>query len=233
MLFKNSCTIISLFISFLDVENMDGAKNVWELVTLGVAVVTDVINWAGSTLQDVDKLIAKAKTNIEMIEEISDFYNFAESNITSGFYKKLNTVKIELLKLRRELLTLADRTTTHCEKMKVVLSLTWDDEYVNHIMQNQIKQLENLVKDTLVSLKDAKVTYEKLIETWQRIKEDKGIEQFENFLKKLNDIESEEYKTMERKINIAVAGTVTSTLAITITLDVLGCLGICTAVGGT
>ena len=217
------------FIYFLVVEDMDGAKKVNEWLIVGVTIVAGAIDWAGSTLNEVDVLIDIAKSNMERIEELSDFFNFAESNITSGFYNKLNTVKIDLLKLRRELLVLAEKTTTHCDKMKIVLSLPWEDDYANRLMEKQIIQLDKLVNETLVSLKNAKVRYETLIETWQRIDNDKSFEAFKVTLKKMNETESKEQKDFETGVNTAFATGVPVTLAITISLDVVGCLGICTA----
>jgi flagellar biosynthesis chaperone FliJ len=192
----------------------------------GVETAKHLIEYSKTTIKEVDELVKQSEEAILRLKAQSNALDLEEFEFTKNFLTKFNDARSELLKARRELVSLASKTVLLCNNIEITIN-EWQDEHAKRLLKSQFKQLARLIKVTKTKLTSAKDKYAVLIDTWVDMDED--IQIFKYKLKKATDDTSEEYKAWTTKVRAGSYGSVGGLAVAMIIADCLGCSGICTA----
>jgi len=184
-----------------------------------------------TVMENVVKLLLEAEKNIlQMTVELKTMEN-QEIQFQENYFPTYNKAKSYLRETRQGLRKLADRTVTDVRDLKDLLEgLDQTDDVF--FLKLSIDKMKDLMIETLKTLKEAKEKYNLALKTFDNL--NSAIRSQNIQLTKMVTETSEEYQAWVAKSGIAYrsvagpGGILTTTACIF--LDVLGALGICSAI---
>jgi len=182
-----------------------------------------------SVIETIVKMLLEAEKNIlEMHAKLKKIEK-EEIQFVGNYFPKFNEAKSYLRQTRQGLRKLADRTVKDVRDLKILLDGLDESSVFLNISINRMK---DLMIETLETLKEAKEKYNSALETFDNL--NFAIKSQNIQLEKLVTESSDEYKAWVRKTGVAYrtvlgpAGALTTSACIY--FDILGALGICSAI---
>jgi len=184
-----------------------------------------------TVVENVVKMLLEAERNIlKMNAELKAMEN-QEIQFKENYFPTYNKAKSYLRETRQGLRKLADRTVTDVRDLKDLLEgLDKTNDFI--FLKLSIDKMKNLMIETLKTLQEAKEKYNSALKAFDNLKS--AIRSQNIQLTKMVTETSEEYEAWVAKSGIAYrtvagpGGILTTTACIF--LDVLGALGICSAI---
>jgi len=184
-----------------------------------------------SVIETIVKMLLEAETNIlEMHAKLKKIEK-EEIQFVGNYFPKFNEAKSYLRQTRQGLRKLADRTVKDVRDLKILLDGLDESSVFLNISINRMK---DLMIETLETLKEAKEKYNSALETFDNL--NFAIKSQNIQLEKLVTESSDKYKNLiwvrktgfDYRTVLGPAGAVTTSICIY--FDILGALGICSAI---
>merc|ERR1712223_732254 len=198
----------------------------------GTVLQTEIIHKVKDHEKEVIDFILDVETRLASLTLEIGIINTEKNTYLKQVFKQYRSIKIALKDVRVELHRLATETVFKVDDMILYMD-AWDgDKYSVEEKRDYIKEQIDLLKTLLTEsekiLKDAKDSYDSMYKDFSDIQQ--------NLADFKDDIEDKLEKVLkEQHDHSVVAGRTTSGFltALFVVFDVLGCLGICSAVGTT
>jgi len=209
------------------------------LIDIGVDIVSQLDSIVG--FNEETKAVF---SNSDLFEKISVSLKEAEQNILEmeielktlesdelkfedNYFPAYNEAKSYLRETRQGLRKLAHRTVADVRDLKLLLEdLDKNEDTV--FLKTAINRMKDLMIKTLETLTEAKEKYNSAVETFDNL--NSAIATHNRKLEKMVNKNSAEYKAWTSKTRGGVYGTIAATTVGCIIADILGALGICSAV---
>jgi len=136
---------------------------------------------------------------------------------------KFRNAKIDLLKARVELVSLASDTIHFCKKIEIGIE-DWQDEFAAILHKVQFKQIMRFLKNSKTKLMDSKEKYNALLKIWLHIKDDLAI--FQAKVKKQSTSNEKQYKKTMSDLRTTKHNLKAWRIGL-IFADIFGCFGFC------
>merc|ERR1712141_676380 len=182
-----------------------------------------VLRNSSLTMEVIKMLLEAEQTILKMNAELKTLQT-EEMKFKDNYFPKFNKAKAYLRRTRQDLRKLADRTVKDVRDMKVMLEAideTTDSSAANLFLKISMNRMKDLMIETLETLKKAKGKYNSALETFDNL----------NLTIKKQNIELEELvsksKDRIKKKNEEGCGV---TCILCIIADILGGLGVCSAI---
>lgn len=194
----------------------------------GTNITKKSIKLLKKKFEEFDELIKEADMNIHVIQE--DIATLAAQNLrfTKDFLTDYHAAKEEVRIIRQDLRKLAVKTVSACNKMKKLIE-NWDEKE-NVFIKQQFKIMRQLLEESLKTLENAKIRYNKAITSINKATEQ--LRQFSDKVYNMTDVNTQEYESWTSAVRAAAYTGAGSVHVGLIVADVFGCLGICSTVGG-
>lgn len=212
--------------------NQDGVAAFKNLFLEGIRDPMAVMAKFLAISEEIDELVKAAENAILEITTSSREHHSEQVEFTREALQKYNKAQDELFDTRLVLRELAEKTR-HKTRALLILMDGWNEKTSSRIVKAELKIMEDLVKETLIKLKEAKSKYTKAISTMRQLRLDvaglKG--NVQKFLVELREEQTEKAKEIARQLRekaYASCSVVTVLMAI---VDAFGCFGACSAAG--
>jgi len=207
-----------------DVSGGDLVKQVTSLMTKGSKVSKKAMEQMSKHFKEFDKLLKEADNNIAKIQR--ELGKVGEVDITREYLDAYWQSKKELRLARTDLRELAIRTTAAVQDIKILIEY-WDDKE-SAFVQKEFEFLNDLLKESLRVLKEAKLKYNNAITNME--KTTNQLSETKTALSLMLEETSTEYTAWTEKVRLGVYGSAAAVTAGMIVADIFGCFGICSGV---
>merc|ERR1711872_106235 len=204
--------------------------NALELMKEGTNVSSGVLNKAQETFRNLTVWLKEADENIEKLVEEMEEVKLDAKKIQNNFIDKYLKTKTELRRVRQNLRKLAYKTVTASEDIKLLLD-AMENNPDPVLQQAQVATMKDLLKETKILLTDANEKYNTAVDILSSLSFD--MKQVIEKLDRSITNGTEEYENWTSNFRWGAYGGVGSVAAGLIVADILGCLGICSAIGTT
>jgi len=171
--------------------------------------------------------LKEAERNIHEMEVELKTLESDELQFEDNYFPAYNEAKSYLRETRQGLRKLAHRTVTDVRDLKLLLEdLDKNEDTV--LLKTAIGKMKDLMIKTLETLTEAKEKYNSAVETFDNL--NSAIATHNRKLEKMVNTNSAEYKAWTSKTRGGIYGTITATTVGCIIADILGALGICSAI---
>lgn len=193
----------------------------------GTNITKKAIKLLKKKFDEFDALIKEADQNIHVVQQ--DIASLTTQNLkfTKDFLTDYHTAKEEVRIIRQDLRKLARKTVSACNKMKKLIE-NWDEKE-NAFIKQQFKFMRLLLEESLETLENAKIRYNKAITSIN-----KATEQLRLFSEKvynMTDVNSQEYQQWTSDARAAAYTTAAGVSIGLLVADIFGCLGLCSTIG--
>jgi len=202
--------------------------NALELMKEGTNVSSGVLNKAQDTFRNLTVWLKEADENIEKLVEEMEEVKLDAKKIQNNFIDKYLKSKTELRRVRQNLRKLAYKTVTASEDIKLLLD-AMENNPDPVLQQAQVATMKDLLKETKISLTDANEKYNTAVDILSSLSFD--MKQLIEKLDRSITNGTEEYENWTSKVRWGAYGGAGSLAAGLLVADILGCLGICSAIG--
>jgi prefoldin subunit 5 len=187
----------------------------------GTNITKKAIKLLKKKFDEFDALIKEADQNIHVVQQ--DIASLTTQNLkfTKDFLTDYHTAKEEVRIIRQDLRKLARKTVSACNKMKKLIE-NWDEKE-NAFIKEQFKFMRLLLEESLETLENAKIRYNKAITSIN-----KATEQLRLFSEKvynMTDVNSQEYQQWTSDARAAAYTTAAGVSIGLLVADIFGCLG--------
>ena len=187
----------------------------------GTNITKKAIKLLKKKFDEFDALIKEADQNIHVVQQ--DIASLTTQNLkfTKDFLTDYHTAKEEVRIIRQDLRKLARKTVSACNKMKKLIE-NWDEKE-NAFIKQQFKFMRLLLEESLETLENAKIRYNKAITSIN-----KATEQLRLFSEKvynMTDVNSQEYQQWTSDARAAAYTTAAGVSIGLLVADIFGCLG--------
>jgi len=204
--------------------------NALELMKEGTNVSSGVLNKAQDTFRKLTVWLKEADENIEKLVEEMEEVKLDAKKIQNNFIDKYLKTKTELRRVRQNLRKLAYKTVTASEDIKLLLD-AMENNPDAVLQQAQVATMKDLLKETKILLTDANEKYNTAVDILSSLSFD--MKQVIEKLDRSITNGTEEYENWTSNVRWGAYGGAGSVAAGLIVADILGCLGICSAIGTT
>ena len=194
-------------------------KQVTSLMTKGSKVSKKAMEQMSKHFKDFDKLLKEADNNIAKIQR--ELGKVGEVDITREYLDAYWQSKKELRLARTDLRELAIRTTAAVQDIKILIEY-WDDKE-SAFVQKEFEFLNDLLKESLRVLKEAKLKYNNAITNME--KTTNQLSETKTALSLMLEETSTEYTAWTEKVRLGVYGSAAAVTAGMIVADIFGCFG--------
>jgi len=189
------------------------------------------IKAARTTFEQLDELCDEAKENIERLNVELKLLDKQDKQFKDEYFPQFNSARLKLIRVRNKLRKLAGKTVYKTRNMKNLLAeLEKNKKDEKIFLGAALKEMKSLMISSKQILDEALEEYNLTIEAFTNL--NSAINVHNQFLKKLTDSESKEFKEWEASVRGVAYGT-SATISVGIFggLDALGCFGFCSVIG--
>jgi len=208
--------------------NQDGVAGFKNLFHDGIGYSQAVMAKFNDISEEIEELIEAAENAILELTTSSREHYSEQVEFTREALQKYNKAQDELFDTRLVLRELAEKTR-HKTRALLILMDGWNEKTSGRIVKAQLKIMEDLVKETLIKLKEAKSKYTKAISTMRQLRLDiaglKG--NVEKFLVELREEETEKAKQVAHQLREKAYSGCAALTVLMIIADIFGCFGAC------
>jgi len=207
--------------------NKDFAEGFKKVIQDGIGGPKEVMEKFNAISEQIEGLVNATEQRILELTTASREHHSEQVAFTREALEKYNRAQSQLFDTRLVLRELAEKTR-HKTRTLLILIDGWNEKTSDRLVQEELKIMEDLVKETLIKLKEAKSKYTEAINTMRALRFDlaglKG--NAEKFLVELRAEETIKAKQAASQLRAAYGGCAGLTVLMIIA-DVFGCLGAC------
>jgi len=220
-----------------DIRLLNGDGHVDEVVnqmTEGVEMSTENLNKIRGFLEKIDDMVMVVNQKISEVRIQMGSVQTDQYRLTKQVWETYRNVRSTLRRARGELFRIADKTMWLTDDVLLYLE-GWGPNYdvkeKRAYFKIQMKMLQHLIDESRTKLNDAETKYNDAVDKIDEV--DGYLTEFLQGLKKILDTTTNEHEALVDRTRKNLYGGSAGALVGTIVLDLLGCMGICSAVAGT
>jgi len=220
-----------------DIRLLNGNGLVDEVVnelTEGVEMSKENLNKIRGFLKKIDDMVMVVNQKISEVRIQMGSVQTDEYRLTKQVWETYRNVRSTLRRARGELFRIADKTMWLTDDVLLYLE-GWGPNYdvkeKRAYFKIQMKMLQHLIDESRTKLNDAETKYNDAVDKIDEV--DGYLTEFLQGLKKILDTTTNEHEALVDRTRKNLYGGSAGALVGTIVLDLLGCMGICSAVAGT
>jgi len=155
----------------------------------GVKTVKQLLAFIQETINVVDAKVKTSNIDLRNLKSETDSLDLEQFEHTKTFVEKFFDAKLNLLDIKRDLVSLTSKIILHCKNIEINIE-NWQDDYATILLKNQFKQLTRMIVGSKTMLESATEKFDSLIISDIILKMDT----FKQTLIKALNKESYEYK---------------------------------------
>merc|ERR1712223_895991 len=155
----------------------------------GVKTVKQLLTFIQETMNVVDAKVKTSNIDLRNLKSETDSLDLEQFEHTKTFVEKFFDAKLNLLDIKRDLVSLTSKIILHCKNIEINIE-NWQDDYATILLKNQFKQLTRMIVGSKTMLESATEKFDSLIISDIIMKMDT----FKQTLTKALNRESIEYK---------------------------------------
>jgi prefoldin subunit 5 len=187
----------------------------------GTNITKKAISLLKKKFDEFDALIKEADQNIHVVQQDIAALTSQNLKFTKDFLTEYHGAKEEVRVIRQDLRKLARKTVSACNKMKKLIE-NWDEKK-NAFIKQQFKIMRLLLEESLETLENAKIRYNKAITSINKATEQLRL--FSEKIKNITDITSRDHESWTNDVRAAAYGSAASAQIGLLVADIFGCLG--------
>jgi len=128
----------------------------------GVKTIKQLLAFIQETINVVDAKVKTSNIDLRNLKSETDSLDLEQFEHTKTFVEKFFDAKLNLLDIKRDLVSLTSKIILHCKNIEINIE-NWQDDYATILLKNQFKQLTRMIVGSKTMLESATEKFDSLI----------------------------------------------------------------------